>query len=468
MRQLKSWLLLASVAACVIMVGIAACAREEAPPGGAPRSIAPALIATFPADTTCVAPLRGDAEFVLDEVVSYGSQPNFGLGTGDIERLILLSPDTLVPSVRWQRNRIGVRPRHGWRPNTTYRIELLPGLRDVRPRPNEMKTGAVIAFSTGGTCPSRSISGRAVNWASRSGIPSALIEAIHLPDSARYRTVADSTGRFHMHRLPDGTFLVEAVLDQNRDYKRQVTEAWDTVRAAPGRDSVGEIWAFVRDTLPPRIQDASRQDSTSIALTFTRPIDPALRLDSTSIRVLVILPSGDSGSIGPIDGLPKALADSLHPVVVTRTPAQDSAARRDSLAKDSVQKAAALRPALRRIIKAPTAPDDSPKEKRPPLGSILVIRTHGNVNLGQKYVIELKGVRLAGGTTGNPPPFPFETAKAPTAADSAKARADSLKKKAKTDSLTRADSLAKAGKPDTGRSVTPPRVKADTHRVIRR
>ncbi|HEY4101973.1 MAG TPA: carboxypeptidase-like regulatory domain-containing protein [Gemmatimonadales bacterium] len=468
MCRLKRWALFALTA------GVIACARMEAPPGGPPRFIAPVLLSTFPADTTCVAPLRGDAEFVLDEVVSYGSQPNFGLGTGDIEKLVLLSPDTLIPAVAWQRNRIGVRPRHGWRPNTAYRIELLPGLRDVHPRQNQMKTGGVISFSTGGACPTRSLSGRAVDWATRRGVPQAFVDAIHLPDSLHYRTIADSTGRFVMQRLPDGIFLVRAVIDQNQDHRWQVTESWDTVRAGPGRDSVGEIWAFQRDTFPPKIQTAARQDSNTIAVTFTRPVDPFLRLDSTAMRVVVILPSGDSGSIGPIEAMPKALYDSLHPAVAAHSAAKDSAAVRDSVAKDSARKAEALRPTLTKIIKAPPVVDDSPKEKRPELGTIIVIRTRGKLQLGEKYVIELKGVKLAGGATGNPPLYPFEVPK-PTAADSAKAKTDSIAKvkadsiaRAKTDSLkTARDTTRKPTRPDSGTPVIPPPVKADTHRVVR-
>ena len=44
---------------------------------------------------------------------------------------------------RWRRDRITVRPREGWRPNTMYRVELLPGVSDLRN--NRATTGASAA-----------------------------------------------------------------------------------------------------------------------------------------------------------------------------------------------------------------------------------------------------------------------------------------------------------------------------------
>ena len=175
-----------------------------------------------------------------------------------------------------------------------------------------------------------------MDWSAKAGVARALIEAVHLPDSASYRMTADSTGRFRLGPLPDGSYLVYAVIDQNRDHRRQSGEPWDTVRAAASQDTVGEIWAFPRDTLPPKIQTVARQDSISIAVTFTKPIDPYQHLDSTMLRVGLIIPN-DTVSVAPLVAYPKATYDTVYrPVPVPRTPAQDSAARKDSLARDSV------------------------------------------------------------------------------------------------------------------------------------
>ncbi|MGH7523610.1 MAG: Ig-like domain-containing protein [Gemmatimonadales bacterium] len=439
MRRLIWWML-----AAVVVVG---CARMGPPPGGPVRITPPVLLATLPTDSNCTQPgFRGDAEFVFDEVVSEGSQPNFGQGTGDLEKLVMLSPDTLVPVVRWHRSRITVHPKHGWKPNTVYRIELAPGLGDLRN--HFTKKPALITFVTGPTCPAKYLTGRAVDWSAHAGATTALIIAMHFPDSARYRSYADSNGRFRFGPLPDGSYLVYAVLDQNRDHKLESGEGWDTVRAAASQDSVGEIWAFVRDTLPPKIASVARQDSASIAVTFVHSIDPYQHLDSTSLRVGTIV-SGDTVSVAPLVAYPKAVYDSVfRPPPKPKTPAQDSAAVRDSISRDS-----AARFAPRRARGAPPLPViDSVQQKRPTLGSVLVIHTRGRIEPGRRYFVEVRDVRSAGGVSGPPVSRAFDAPKA-VVVDTTKthpvSKADSLKG-SKADSLkaSRPDSL-KAPRPDT-------------------
>jgi hypothetical protein len=413
----------------VLLTG--ACARMAPPPGGPLRNSPAVLVSTYP-DTLVVAPdFRGDAEFRFDEVI-LESTPNFGTGLGDLERLVMLSPDTTVPLVRWRRDRITVRPRGGWRPNTVYRIELAPGVTDLHR--NVSKTSAVITFSTGGPPPERMLSGRVIDWIGRRAVPTALIEAFHLPDSIRYRMIADSTGRFRFEHLPSGEYLVSGVNDQSRDHRRQVDEAWDTVRVAASSDSAGEIWVFSRDTLPPKIQgDLTRVDSVTIAVTFTRPIDPALHLDSASIRVL-LLP--DSGTVGPRVAYPKAAFDSLfRPAPVPRTAKDDSLARLDSLRTDSLARA---NPPPGRTARGgrgavPPPSEDPPQQRRPTLGNVIVIRTQGQLRPGSDYYVELRGVRTAGGATGPPVFRVLKVPKARSAADSLKSVADSLR----ADSLRR-------------------------------
>lgn len=420
------------------VVLIAACARMAAPPGGPSRTVPPTLIGTFPDSGQAPCDFKRPAEFRFDEVTSDAGQPNFGYGDGTLEKLIIFSPDTAVPSVEWHRDRISVQPKGGWRNNTVYRIELLPGLLDLRQ--NTTKSGSVIAFSVCGPKPTRVLSGRAIDWGSARALRDALIEAMHLPDSARYRANVDTTGRFRIEGLPEGPYLVFATVDQNRDRKRNATEAWDSVRVGATRDTVGEIWTFARDTMPPKIQDVVRIDSQSIAVTFTKPIDPALRLDTLSVRV-GLLP--DTVSIGVIDAYPQAYSDSIHkPVPAPRTPKDDSATKRDSLKADSVAKAKPPAPPTTNVRPAP--PQDLPKQTRPKLGNVIIVRTHGVVRLDQSYFVELRNVRTAGGQTG--PPVGKALLK-----DLLKLRADSLRKvdSLKADSVKKAkgDSLPKVIKP---------------------
>lgn len=440
---------------------LAGCARMGPPPGGPPDFRAPVLLSTYPESTVVLPDFDGWVEFRFDETVSEGAQPNFGLGTGDLEKLVLLSPSAPreVPRVEWHRDRISVRPRDGWRPNTVYRVELAPGLRDLTTGGrNETTVSYVITFATGGELPTRSIEGRAVDWLTRKFLPRALVEAMLLPDSLVYRAVADSNGRFAIGPLPSGELLVGVTADQNHNSAREMKEAWDSVRVPARASLVGEVWVFQRDTMAPRITDAVRTDSVNITLTFAQPIDPLLSIPGDSIRVLLLTTDSakattDSTSVGPVSAMPKAAHDSAYRALdaaaravaeaakadSARANAKPDSARADSAAADTSAKARppAVRPPGEQKAAADSLPPDEPLEKRLPLGSQLVIRTRGLTVPGNSYWIELHGVRSAGGSTGSvtrklviakPPP----PAKSTTAADSLKARPDSAKARSDT------------------------------------
>ena len=88
---------------------------------------------TFPDSFQVIPGFRlDDVDFVFDEVISEGGSPNQGTGTGDLEKLVILSPTREVPRVRWRRDRITVRPDEGWQRDRVYRVELLPGVTDLR------------------------------------------------------------------------------------------------------------------------------------------------------------------------------------------------------------------------------------------------------------------------------------------------------------------------------------------------
>lgn len=400
----------------------AACARLEPPPGARPDKAPPRCVATFPESVAVIPGFKGPVTFRFDEVVSEGQSPNFGFGNGDLERLILLSPDTAVPRVRWHRDRITVEPKHGWLPNTVYRIELAPGLRDLRQ--NATKDACRITFATGGPLPTRYIEGSAVDWVGRRFLPNALIEAILLPDSLRYLTTTDSTGHFRFGPLPPGAMLVRAVNDENHDNRLQLKEAWDTVPLAPGAERVGEIWTFRRDTVGAKFQSVAKADSHTVTLTLTQPVATTLSLPSDSLRVL-LLP--DSVTIGASRALPGVTYDSVFPPPLPTTAAKDTT-RPDSAKADS----AGTKPDSTKT-KADTT---GPKQQRTSLGMTLKIRTTGVIQPGSKYFVEARGVRTEGGyvttvrgvldlSSIKPDTSKARADTARVKTDSAKARADS-------------------------------------------
>lgn len=374
------------------------CARIAPPPGGPPDAAPPQLIATFPESVTALEGFDDWVTFRFDEVIDEGGQPNFGDGTGGLEKLVFLSPDTLVPRISWRRQTIAVRPQHDWIPNTTYRIELAPGIRDLRG--NTLSRGEVVTFTTGGTLPTTMLTGRAVDWISRRFVPAALVEAL-TPDSLSYRTLADSTGRFVLGPLPVGEWLVRVSNDANRNRRRDGREAWDTVRVVAGQDSVGELWLFERDTLPPRptgATAATRVDSFTIAITLSQPIEPTLSLgpDAVAVRMLP-----DSQSLGAITALPAAQHDTVYRAADQAR--QAAAAPVDSVPPPPERVIAPPRLGARPGARAGTPVDtsDRPRQTRPALGNRLMVRVTQPLESGRRYLIDVVGVRAAGGAVGD-------------------------------------------------------------------
>jgi hypothetical protein len=321
-------------------------------------------------------------------------------------------------------------------------VELLPGVADLAN--NRSRDGRILTFTTGAPLPSRTIRGLVVDWSTQLPRPQGLVEAVLLPDSLAYRTLADSTGHFALGPVPDGEYLVYGVLDQNNNSRLDAREPFDSVRLAAGRDSVGEIWAFRHDTVAVRIGSAAPNDSISIVVTFTQQLDPYV-LPSADSVLLRLLP--DSVPVKVLAILPQAIYDTAfgqrRREELPRSPA-DSArarARADSLRADSVRADSARRAAEIRIPGAERRRQqgrDSTRlgvlKTRPPLFDKLVIRVAERLKPGGGYVLTIRGLRsvnrIAATVEGGvkiPEPKPV--------ADSTKAKADSTR--AKRDTIPR-------------------------------
>ncbi|MGH7581053.1 MAG: Ig-like domain-containing protein, partial [Gemmatimonadales bacterium] len=303
-----------------------ACARIEPPPGGPPDVAPPQLVGTNPDSFASLPDFDGDVEFLFDEVISEGGSPSQGTGTGDLEKLVILSPTTEFPEVRWRRNRITVRPDEGWQRDRVYRVQLLPGVTDLRR--NRSNQGALITFTTGAPRPEKTLEGTVVDWTSARLAPAALVVALQLPDSLPYRGLADSSGRFSLGPLPAGEYLVSGVLDENSNRLADPREAFDSVRVRPGRDTTLELWAFVHDTTPPRIRAVTPVDSVSATVEFTQSLDPRQRLQTSAVRVS-LLPDSTAVKIASV--LPRPLDDSLH----GKRPVEPDSAAADTTAADT-------------------------------------------------------------------------------------------------------------------------------------
>lgn len=409
---------LSAFSALTALSALAACARIEPPPGGPPDRAPPRLIATRPDSLATLRAFRGVAEFQFDEVISEGGTASQGEGTGGLEKLVILSPTTRVPEVNWRRSRITVRPKEGWRPNRVYRVQLLPGVADLRN--NQSRDGAVLTFTTGAPRPQNTLQGTVVDWSTSRPAAAALVIATLLPDSLPYRGVADSSGRFSLGPLPAGDYLVTGVLDQNQDIRQDSREAYGSARIQRGRSDVGELWAFVHDTTPPRIQTVTVDDSVSATIAFSQKLDPRQRLTPRDAR-LRLLPDSVPVAIASI--LPKPLDDSLN----QRKPPADSAAADTLEGADSLPEPGGIE----RTPRGRT-PANEALTSRPPLFDRLVVRVPRPWAPGARLVLEVRGIRNVSGVAGTavgvvavpakPKPTAKDTSKAAGRRDSAEAR----------------------------------------------
>jgi hypothetical protein len=365
---------------------VSACARIEPPPGGPPDRAPPRIIAASPDSFAVLRGFKGVAEFQFDEVISEGGSPSRGEGTGDLEKLVILSPTTRVPEVDWRRSRITVRPQEGWRPNRVYRVELRPGVADLRN--NRSQEGAVLTFTTGAPRPQATLRGTVVDWATSRPAGGALVVATLLPDSLPYRGVADSSGRFSLGPLPAGDYVITGVLDQDQDRLQDLREAYGTARVPRGRTDVAELWAFVHDTTPPRIQTVTVDDSVSATVSFSQKLDPRQRLTPRDVR-LRRLPDSIPVAISSL--LPKPVDDSLN----RRAAAVDTTARDTARAADSV-----IAPRGREPARQTQDPTQQPLTTRPPLFDQLVLRVPRPWAPGARLVLEVRGIRNVTGVAG--------------------------------------------------------------------
>ena len=363
---------------------VVGCARMEPPPGGPPDSKPPQLIATSPDSMGIMRGFDEPAEFIFDEVISEGGGAGAG-GKSGLAQLVILSPTTEDPEVDWKRSRIAVEPREGWQPDRVYRVELLPGVMDLRNnRSNERR---VITFTTGAPTPTTTITGRVVDWSTGRPAANALVEALLLPDSLPYRALADSTGNFSLGPIPPGDYLVSGVVDQNRNQRADGREAFDSVRIARGKTKVGDLWAFEHDTTPPRATTVTVNDSVSASIELAQALDPRLKLQPRNATVSVL---PDSSPVKVISVLPKTVDDSLN----ARQPAKP-----DTVAADTTRRPgqAPAPPAARR----PARTETGQVAGRPPLSNRLVVRVGAPWKPGGRYAIEVRGVRNVSGTTGD-------------------------------------------------------------------
>jgi len=445
----------------LVALALAGCAKLGDPPGGPPDTTPPTVVAVRPESGAVVPDFHGDVVVQFDEVIDEmaggagggggggGGAPAGGVGgvggvggiggggaAGGLAHLVVLSPVAGEVKVSWHRTAIHLRPVEGWRPGRVYRLELLPGIQDLRR--NAIKQSKTVIFSTGPPIGHAVLTGTALQWVEQRTLVGGVIRAARLPDTVAYVTVADSAGDFRLPELEPGRYRVLAIQDQNGNRALDRREAFDTATVTLDTAAHVMLWTFVHDSAGPRLRTADLLDSTSLRLSFSQPLDPATPLDTARIRVFA-LP----------DSTPVAVTAVLTPAVYDSLTARESA-RADSLrrAADTTAKrdtAQARAPNLAQAVAAGHAGGAAtPARPAPPAGSAadtsrirkllrqraapfdhVVVRVREKLVPGSKYLIRARGATNLNGASADgqavlavpvakPARAPRDTAPAPT------------------------------------------------------
>ena len=297
-----------------------ACASVGAPPGGPPDKEPPKIVSVKPESGAVVPDFHGDAQIQFDDVIDEMAGGGGAGSVSGLAKLVLLSPVAGRVKVGWHRTRVSIKPKEGWK-RRVYRLEILPGFTDLRRNRND--SGKTMLFSTGPEIGHARIGGIALKWIEQTVLLRALIEAVPLPDSVGYLTMADSGGQFNLTNLQPGRYIVYATADENGDRRRSLREAYDSVEVTLDSSSNVALFAFPHDTVPPRPRTATYVDSLSVRVEFSQALDPAKSLDTTHVHLLELPDS----TLVPIDRvLTQRQYDSLTTAAAAVRQKADSAA----------------------------------------------------------------------------------------------------------------------------------------------
>ena len=409
----------------ILLVAVTGCAQLGAPPGGPEDHNPPHLLRISP-DTNALNVRPKSVELRFDEIVN--ERPGRG-GATDLSGLFLLSPRRGRVEVRWHRSRIEIRPRRGgFVPNTTYIVTQLAGVSDLRGNSDSAEHRYM--FSTGPTRASANIRGIVFDWVAAKVAPRAYVEAIHLPDSLTYFEFADSVGRFVIRYLPQGTYLVRAIIDANSNRALDRRELFDSATVVL-RDSVShEMLAFVHDSIGAGIAQVDQRDSLTLRVTFDRPLRPGVPVRESQFS----LKASDSSAV-PIGSVTlgsvyeKAQADSAKAKAT-----QDSIARArtaDSIARANPQAARpAPPPAAPPPRRAPARPardtTPPPKPSAPIPETFAVIKVVRPLAPASSYRLHADSLRSLMGIPRSSDRI-FTTPRPRAAADSTRPRSDSTR-----------------------------------------
>ena len=247
-------------------------------------------------------------------------------------------------------------------------------------------------FTTGPEIGHARIGGIALKWIEQNILVRALIEAVPLPDSVGYLTMADSGGQFNIQNLQPGRYIVYATADDNGDRRRGFREAYDSMQITLDSTSNVALYTFPHDTVPPRPRAATFVDSITVRVEFSQALDPTASFDTAHVHVLQ-LPDSTPVAIAQI--LTQRQFDSVNTVARQKADSAAAAARDTGVPPPRIH---------------PTVPPPPPSvdttlvrqllARRPVPSDKIVIRLAQPLKAETRYVVRIEGATNLSGRKG--------------------------------------------------------------------
>jgi hypothetical protein len=415
----------------------AACARQEAPPGGEVDRLPPVVVAVVPEAFSAVEPSRDPIRIEFNERISER------LAGGTLEDAVTVSPRTGDVRVEHSRDALEVEVLGGLQPGLVYRVTVRPVVRDMFN--NTMREPFEFGFSTGGLFHETALAGLIVDRLTGRPLNDLVVRVVgqggpEAPADSVVHLARTDSGVYTLRWLSPGPYRVVAFQDRNRDFLDDPLEIQGSreITLAAGDTAFLDFPVLEPDTTAALITRAEVVDSATIRLTFSDFLDPDLPLARVG-RVLAVRETGGSAPdvlqllhehrhlaiLAALDSVGRAAdslaADSLAADSLSAPPdtvALDSLAA-DTLAADTVARSPARPPARARLAfqgRAQGADSAAAALLGLTLPSrVLYAQLSDTLVPGVEYVLRIEGVvNLAGLTSSTdsalltraPPPPP--------------------------------------------------------------
>ncbi len=279
----------------LVIILVAACARQGFPPGGPEDNTPPEVIATSPLPRAVHVAPTTTVVLTFSEKVHRES----------VEQALFITPrPTGMPSLRWRGRSLVISFSEPLRAQRTYVVTVGTNARDLRN--NRLSRAFSLAFSTGATLDSCAVQGQVYGEGSLAGTALCAYDlgVIAHPDPSLnppdYVTQCDASGAFSLQAMAPSTYRIFALRD--RDDNGRYDPEYDALGIAPGDVHLSASFPVftkcnlriaVRDTTRPRLESATSSDNRHVHLRFSEPM-MSVPLNAPDNYCITALQDGDT------------------------------------------------------------------------------------------------------------------------------------------------------------------------------